>query len=152
MTKPPKIETAANGIVTVLSASPIEQDHVSLAQIFNRSKSVDEKIKFKVNPSPTLPSALAVLRENRIPIVVCERDLSPGTWRELLDHSARLPVPPTLIVTSRFAEERLWVDALTFGAYDVLIKPFNAQEVCRVVEGAWHHWRGQHDFRRSRSR
>jgi DNA-binding response OmpR family regulator len=137
--KPPEIET---GSVRVYSVSPVEEDHVALDQILTHSKRTH--LKFKVEAVPTLASALAVLQKSRIPIVVSERDLSPGSWKDLLDHSARLPVPPLLIVTSRLADDRLWSEALNFGAWDVLAKPFEAQEVCRVVEGAWLRWRNQH--------
>jgi len=85
------------------------------------------------------------LQKSRFPIVVTERDLSPGSWKDLLDHSAGLPMPPLLIVTSRMADERLWAEALNLGAWDVLAKPFDAQEVCRVVEGAWRSWRSRHE-------
>ena len=45
--------------------------------------------------------------------------------------------PPLLIVTSRFADERLWAEALNVGAYDVLAKPFERDEVNRVLTSAW---------------
>jgi hypothetical protein len=40
--------------------------------------------------------------------------------------------PPSFIVTSRLADERLWVEALNVGAYDVLVKPFDVAELKRV--------------------
>jgi len=42
--------------------------------------------------------------------------------------------PPLLIVTSRLADERLWAEVLNLGAHDVLAKPFNAEEVVRVLD------------------
>ena len=107
MTQPP--ENAGSGIVSILSVSPRAEDHVSLAHILDQSNWREtQNLKFNVNTSLTLPSALAMLRENRIQIVVCERDLPPDTWRELLDQSAGLPAPPLVIVASRLADERLW--------------------------------------------
>jgi DNA-binding NtrC family response regulator len=47
-------------------------------------------------------------------------------------------------VTSRAADERLWAEALNLGAYDVLAKPFDPTEVCRIVSLAWMHWAEQH--------
>jgi hypothetical protein len=35
-------------------------------------------------------------------------------------------------VTSRLADERLWAEALNLGAWDVLAKPFDADEVIRI--------------------
>jgi DNA-binding response OmpR family regulator len=77
-------------------------------------------------------------------VVVCERDLLPGSWREILAETARLPFPPFLIVTSRLADERLWAEALNVGAYDVLAKPFDAKEVVWVLSLAWLHWKDQY--------
>ena len=127
----------------MFSVSPDEEDHVVLAQILRGSKRTHPK--FGVETSATLASALAVLQQRRIPIVLVERDFPQGSWRDLLDDTARLPAPPLLIVTSRLADERLWAEAINVGAYDVLSKPFDVQEVCRVVEGAWRHWSEQRE-------
>jgi|HubBroStandDraft_1064217.scaffolds.fasta_scaffold06883_2 DNA-binding response OmpR family regulator len=141
--KPHKVDSR---VPTVFSVSPIEEDHVALEQILNGSKQAH--LKFKVETSATLASALAVLRKSNIPIVLVERDLPPGSWRELLQRAARLTAPPLLIVTSRLADERLWAEAINVGAYDVLAKPFDVQEVCRVVEAAWRHWGERYENRR----
>ena len=58
----------------------------------------------------------------------------------MVEALAFLPDPPYLIVTSRQADERLWVEALNLGAFDVLQTPFNAAEVTRAVGMAWLHW------------
>jgi DNA-binding response OmpR family regulator len=124
--------------VTVLSISPLEEDHISLERIFNRSEwSEDTESRWVLHAMPTLESALKTLRENRISIVVAERDLLPGTWRDVLAEIGTRPDPPLLIVTSRLADERLWAEALNLGAYDVLAKPFEVEEVVRVLSFAW---------------
>jgi DNA-binding response OmpR family regulator len=129
-------------ILTVFSVSPVEEDHVALHRILTGSRHTN--LEFKVETSTTVASALVVLQKRRIPIVLVERDLSPGSWRDLLEHSSRLPAPPLLIVTSWLADERLWAEALNLGAWDVLAKPFDVQEVSRVVESAWRHWSERH--------
>ncbi len=130
----------------MFSVSPDERDHVALDQIFRGCKR--PHLNFKMQTSATLASAQAVLqKKTRIPIVLVERDLAPGSWRDLFEHAARLPAPPLLIVTSRLADERLWAEAINVGAYDVLSKPFDVQEVCRVVEAAWRHWTERHENR-----
>lgn len=82
-------------------------------------------------------NALAVLRNQRIPILLCDQD---SGWRQLLEAFRVLPDPPLLIVTARLADDRLWCEALNLGAYDVLSKPFNAAEVTRVLAMAWTGW------------
>ena len=45
-----------------------------------------------------------------------------------------------LVVTARLADDQLWAQALNLGAYDVLAKPFDEQEVIRTLSLAWIHW------------
>jgi DNA-binding response OmpR family regulator len=61
----------------------------------------------------------------------------------VLDETRLLAIPPVLIVTSRVADDYLWVEALNLGAYDVLAKPFDLTEVTRILSSAWLHWQQQ---------
>jgi DNA-binding response OmpR family regulator len=149
-------ESPASGIIstsaaTVLSVSPMAEDHNSLSSIFDRSKRVPSSdTQWALRPCATVESAIASLRRARIPLVVTERDLTPGSWRDILENILLLPDPPVLIVTSRLADEYLWAEALNLGAYDVLAKPFDASEVMRALDSAWRHWtdlRDRHQVR-----
>jgi len=122
--------------LTVLSVSPIEKDHLSLQAIIGNST-------WMMFQAPDLISALALLRQNEIAVVICERYLLPGTWIDLLEHLIALPKAPSLIVTSRLADERLWAEALNLGAWDVLAKPFDRIELIRSLKLAWDHWHKQ---------
>src|ERR1022692_4359630 len=128
MKKPPTLETAFN---VVLSISPNDEYCASLGRIFPSG--------WTVIASATVTSALSVLREIPIPIVICDCEITPGTWGEILDHISLLPDPPLFIVSSRLADERLWAEALNLGAWDVLAKPFDADEVIRIVGIARQH-------------
>jgi DNA-binding NtrC family response regulator len=142
--------SAANhtGVVTLLSVGLIEEDHASLQGILQCSQcDLRPTCKWKLNACRTLASALKALRKLRVPVVVCESDLRPGTWKEVLEELSTLPDPPFLIVTSRLADERLWAEALNLGAYDVLAKPFDGTEVTRIVGMAWLRWKDRHAIR-----
>ena len=138
MRKPPAIETRATEIVTVLSVSPTEEVHFSLQDIFNHSK-------WKLSKTHSLASALAYLRAQETPVVLCETDLLPGSWRDLLEQVTRAPNAPAVIVSSRQADDRLWAEALNLGAWDVLARPFVTSEVFQAVSAAWRHWRHQQE-------
>ena len=146
MRKPPGIETDSIRTIPVLSVSPIEEDHLFLEGIFSNYWTPFAGSHWKLHRSLSLESALIALHENPIPIVICdgdlicESDLLPGTWKEMLARMKLLPTPPLLIVTSRLADEYLWVEALNLGAYDVLAKPFDSHELSRIVSFAWLHW------------
>ena len=88
----------------------------------------------------TCREAFALLNTERVAVIICERSLPDGEWKDLLDKLAPLSVPPCLIVTSRAADEWLWAEVLNLGGYDVLAKPFDAEEVSRVVTLASRSW------------
>src|SRR5262249_50731273 len=125
------------GDSTVMYVSPNDADGVLLQHIFN---GFGWKPAYTLIARSTLDSAVSVLQEMPIAIVICEVDLMPGTWQEMLECISRLPDPPLLIVTSRLADERLWAEALNLGAYDLLARPFDPTEVRRIVDLAWSHW------------
>ena len=129
MKKPPGIETPAH---VVLSVSLNDEDFDSLERIL--------KSDWTVTASATPASALSLLRETPIPVLVCDCDSTPGTWHEMLNRISILPDPPLLILTSRLADERLWAEGLDLGAWDVLAKPFQTEEAIRVIDSAWRHW------------
>ena len=146
MRKPPASGTSSNTTLTVLSVSPLAEDHTSLSSIFERSgRILCSDSKWTLRPCATVESAMAALCQTRIPLAVTERDLAPGSWRDILENILLLPDPPVLMVTSRLADEHLWAEALNLGAYDVLVKPFDASEVMRVLDSAWRHWTDLHD-------
>ena len=145
MKAPPVPAAHLDNSVPVLCVDPIQEDHATLQKIFESSPwSLCPDSIWALQACSTLTGAWRALRSRHFALVLCECDLKPGTWRELLDLLARLPDPPFLIVTSRAADERLWAEALNLGAYDVLAKPFDRTEVMRVVSMAWTHWTARH--------
>ena len=133
MRKQPGIASSPTRTLTVLSVSPIEEDHRCLQEIIGHSN----WILLKAN---CVPPALAFLQQKQISVVLCERDLGSEAWIDILDNTTHRTNPPCLIVTSRLADERLWAEALNLGAWDVLSKPFDRREVLRSVAGAGVHW------------
>jgi DNA-binding NtrC family response regulator len=122
--------------VTVLSLSPHEIDHLSLQAIIGHSK-------WKLFTASDLASAVSLLHGHEISVLLCERDLRPGTWIDVLENIKFLPNAPSLIVASRLADDHLWAEALNLGAWDVLAKPFDHIGVIRSVKSAWQRWHDQ---------
>ena len=144
MRKPVEIPTAARN-ATILSVSTNVGDGITLERILGESRSSpDPDFERSLITRTTVTAALSALREAPIPIVLSDCDLTPGTWREMLEYVSVFPDPPLIIVTSRLADERLWAEALNLGAYDVLAKPFEATEVIRILSLAWQHWQDRH--------
>ena len=91
--------------------------------------------------------AKSFLGRQPIPVLILDGDAVEGSWQEMARYSALQPSPSALIVTSRFADERLWAEAFDLGAYDVLAKPFVPDQVLRTVGLAWLYWRDREHLR-----
>jgi DNA-binding NtrC family response regulator len=136
---PPREETfQPERTVTVLAISPNEEDHLFLANIFSHTN-------WQLRAARTWRDALGMLGRQRVPVLVCERQLLDATWKEVLAGLSHLAERPVLIVASRLADEAFWAEALNLGAYDVLMKPFDATEVFRVVSLAWLSWKNERE-------
>ncbi|MFN3323769.1 MAG: response regulator [Bryobacteraceae bacterium] len=136
---PPRSETL-DRVVHVLSVSGFEEDHESLRSVFQRSNWI-------VSEARLVDEALTLLAAHQPAIVLCEERLPDGTWRDVLEGCSRLSRPPRLIVTSTRGDERLWAEVLNLGAYDLLLKPFEREEVSHVISIAWLHWREEQQAR-----
>ena len=133
----------ADKTVAVLAVSPQRQDHACLRGIFSHSN-------WRIASAGSCHEAIRYLQTNRMAVLVCERDLPDGTWKDLLEELTLLPYPPLLVVTSNQADDSLWAEVLNLGAYDVLSKPFDRAEVTRIISLAWLHWKDQMSLRRER--
>jgi CheY-like chemotaxis protein len=117
----------------LLVANPLDDDVISLLGIMTRQQ-------WSVYWCSSCAEAMEMLNTTVVPVVISECTLPDGTWFGLLDEVSNLPQPPRFIVASRLADDSLWSEALNLCAYDVLVKPFDAQEVVRVVNSALSSW------------
>jgi CheY-like chemotaxis protein len=140
MTKPPRIEST-NATIPVLAVTPFKADHDALGGMLPASE-------WTLHSARSVTSAMAQLKKlTLLPVVLCDSDVSPGSWREMLEHVLGMNRPPFMIVASRFADEQLWAEALNLGAFDVLAKPFHPTEVERTLASAWRRWCRSSDTR-----
>jgi DNA-binding response OmpR family regulator len=86
----------------------------------------------EVDCQTELAADLAALDDVRV--VLCGGGLPDGAWRNLLTRVGVTADPPLVIITSRLADDQLWVEALNLGAFDLLAEPFCEEEVVRVVD------------------
>ena len=87
--------------------------------------------------------ALEYLRKHRISAVVYDNDFGHNHWRGFFDKTRKInDRPPKVIVASRNADERFWIEVLNVGSgdIDVLAKPFYKEELY-IVESMDRHWR-----------
>lgn len=100
-------------------------------------KRVAESFGWSCLESAGCGEAMTLLRREHISVVVCEQHLPDGNWRSLLEEIGGLTCQPHVIVASELTDPGLWAEVLNLGAYDVLMLPFDDDEVRRVVSFAW---------------
>ncbi len=122
-------ELGREGQVTAIVVSPHEGDRAALREIFLDAR-------WTLHEVECFRDALLAVRRRPVQLVVCERELRDGSWRDLLDVLKLLPGTPPLIVTCRLADEYLWAEVLNEGGFDVLAQPFDREEVVRVMSAA----------------
>jgi DNA-binding NtrC family response regulator len=115
--------------VELLLISPFREDLETLKDILSSDCTIIGTASCR--------EALFFLCRGRVPVIVCERDLPDGTWKDLLSHLAEFQEMPALIVTSKFANEELWAEVMDLGGFDVVAKPFSELEVKNAVALAW---------------
>jgi CheY-like chemotaxis protein len=116
--------------ITVLVVSPHHDDHNVVRRLLQHGQ-------WSIVRAANLREALEQIEESSPAVIICERDLPDGTWRDVLRRVSDAKRAPSVIVTSRFADETLWADVLNSGGYDVLPKPFDRSEAIRVLSMAW---------------
>ncbi len=125
---------SAERAVQVLAVSSAEEDVRFLRHLFSHSNWI-------IHTARGCAEAAEFLHRCHIPIVLCDFELADGSWRDMLRALADLAEPTLLIVASRTADDYLWAEVLNLGGYDVLVKPYEPQEVIRVISLAWLHWK-----------
>jgi len=86
-------------------------------------------------------SAVALLKDQPTPLVICDRDLSGEIWRDVLVKIAGLPQAVCVLLASSVVDDYLWQQVIRHQGYDVIAKPFQPEELRRAVTFAWS-WRG----------
>jgi DNA-binding NtrC family response regulator len=73
------------------------------------------------------------LHESTFDVLIVHETAEGGGWRDLVAEVADMRLALPVVLASAKPDERLWVDALSAGAYDVLEVPFHPAETSRVL-------------------
>jgi DNA-binding NtrC family response regulator len=103
----------ANRLLQILRPLPVQLDHVQ-----------------------DLSHARTKLEYECYPVILTDSELPDGAWPDVLDLAREKSPDAQVILTSRFADARLWTEALGRGVYDLLAQPFEAFEVRRILASA----------------
>ena len=81
----------------------------------------------------------AILHQAASPasVILCDADCLD--WKEAVNLFQRLKTPGAVVLLTRLADERLWVETLDAGAFDLLEKPYRPENLRWVVSTALKH-------------
>ena len=119
--------------VSALMVGEFENDRLLVHGIFS-------KLGWRLFEAQTRRQAMHCLEQNPVQVVMAESHVPHWNWKMVLRDLRRLLHPPQLIVTSKLADDTLWAEVLNVGGYDVLARPFQSDEVERVVASARRHF------------
>jgi two-component system chemotaxis response regulator CheY len=71
-----------------------------------------------------------------VEVVLTDAALPDGDWRGVLQIVTRAGANIEVVVCSRLGDHKLWIDVLEQGAYDVLVEPYQHEEIRRIIEAA----------------
>ncbi len=71
-----------------------------------------------------------------VEVVIADVGHPDGNWCDILKHLVDNGIGAKLLVCPRIADERLWSEVLWRGGYDLVIEPYEATEVSRIIESA----------------
>jgi two-component system, chemotaxis family, chemotaxis protein CheY len=95
-----------------------------------------ESCGIEVVPACNCNEARRMLETQSVQTVVTDRALPDGDWRAVLEIVAQDRANVQVVVCSRLGDHTLLIDVLEQGAYDVLVEPYQREEVRRVLEAA----------------
>ena len=131
--------------IQVLALLPSEVDRQSLRDIFVHSN-------WRLQFAGTLNELRESLKSSQLGVVITDSCLSDCGWKAVLETADRMEGQPSVIVSSRLADDRLWAEVLNLGGFDVLVMPFERADVLRCVALAWHAWQDRSKLKRFGSR
>lgn len=82
----------------------------------------------------SLEEARALLAKETISLVICDAQLTGGSFRELLHQSVSTKIP--VVVASRLPDTREYLEAMRLGAFDFIASPYRLSEMQQIVSSA----------------
>ena len=118
----------------MLAVLPERSDEASLRQILVGPF-------WRVTFVRDMERAESVLARTAVGVVICDSAVDAGAgWKAALRLVSGMRRPPLLIVTGPPSDSDLWSEVISLGGYDMLLKPFCADEVSRVLGVAVELW------------
>jgi DNA-binding NtrC family response regulator len=119
--------------ITIVSILLDDQDRSLIADVCYENQ-------WEVFFAKTCAEARQVSEQIKPHIILLDRDLTDGDWRDSLSACASSSAGACTMLISRVADDYLWNEVVRNGGYDVLPKPLREQTVLHAVKFAWSYW------------
>jgi DNA-binding NtrC family response regulator len=90
----------------------------------------------RLHRADSLKQADLLLAGGDARVLLTETKFPGGTWRDALEMGAGRYRNVAVVVAATLAGEAFWLDVLEQGAYDLILKPFVAEELLRILANA----------------
>ncbi|WP_158047569.1 sigma-54-dependent transcriptional regulator [Skermanella pratensis] len=119
--------------IIVIAKVLLVEDTPSLARVYAEYL---KKAAFTVETVETGAAALEALRETVPQVVLLDLQLPDMNGMEILKHVSGQQIPTAVVVITAHASVNLAVEAMRYGAYDFVVKPFTADRLLVTVRNA----------------
>jgi DNA-binding NtrC family response regulator len=112
--------------IRVLGILPCAPDRTALIGIAERAG-------WELKLAADTGSALRILKHYEARVIICDREQPDCEWRETIRLLTAHAPASCLILTSSVTNDRLWLEVIERGGYDVLTMPFHENRVLNAV-------------------
>ncbi|MGH9469607.1 MAG: response regulator [Terriglobia bacterium] len=75
-------------------------------------------------------------RETRPDVIFSDTTVTDGTWADVLRMARKDNVKAEVVVVSRIADTKLYIDVMERGGFDFIAPPFSEADLAHVVQSA----------------
>lgn len=118
---------------SVLVVGLMDEDYQSLERLLRRWNC-------RVHRAHTCVNGVKVLDRSSVALVICDEELPDGHWTMFLSGAVGQSDPPLLVVAARVAESPILEHVRNAEGYDLLLKPFEPDEVHLVITAGIRRW------------
>lgn len=113
----------------VLAVLPNPPDRAAFAGIAAHAR-------WEVRMASTCDSAEEILKHHPVDVIVCDRDVKPAGWRGAIEALSTHAPHSRFILSTPANDDKLWLEVIERGGYDVLSTPLHEDRVIRAINQA----------------
>jgi DNA-binding response OmpR family regulator len=125
-----------DGAVSILAVVSDPRDRNILNDIARREK-------WALRCTASCDSAVELMRHRGFGVILLDRNFTPVDWRAgfltLTEHSPR----SAIILLSREIDDRLWLEVIERGGFDVIIRPIRVARAVKAIRCGWDYYTAQ---------